>query len=106
MFAGVGINLAVQDAVALANIVGPHLRRGERVDDALLHEVQKRRERPTKWTQWMQDRIQRAVFEHVLSSSTAPPMPLVIRLLERSKLARRIPARLVGVGFRPEHVAT
>jgi 2-polyprenyl-6-methoxyphenol hydroxylase-like FAD-dependent oxidoreductase len=103
---GVGINLAVQDAVATANILGPHLHRGERVDEAVLDEVQRRREPPTKWTQWMQVQIHRRVFERAIASTTTPHLPLLLRLLRSSSRARRIPARVIGLGLRPEHIAT
>jgi len=101
---GVGINLAIQDAVAAANILAAPLRNGT-VTETNLAAVQKRRELPTRLTQrvqvFMQDRVIRSVL-----SSTQPTMSLALplRLLRRWPLLQRIPARLVGVGVRPEHV--
>lgn len=102
---GVGINLAIQDAVAAANILAAPLRaRSITVED--LRKVQKRREWPTRLTQSLQVAIQDRVIRSVLSSTTplAPPWP--VRLAQRWPALQRIPARLVGIGFRPEHVRT
>ena len=102
---GVGINLAIQDAVAAANILVPKLRAGA-VTPADLHAVQRRRELPTKLTQAMQLLVQNRVIRTVLGSTETPRPPLVARLLDRSPVLRRIPARVLGMGFRPEHVRT
>jgi 2-polyprenyl-6-methoxyphenol hydroxylase-like FAD-dependent oxidoreductase len=101
---GVGINLAVQDAVAAANILAAPLRNGT-VTEANLEAVQKRRELPTRLTQRVQVFMQDRVIRRVLSS-TQPAMSLAfpLRLLRRWPLLQRIPAYLVGVGVRPEHV--
>jgi 2-polyprenyl-6-methoxyphenol hydroxylase-like FAD-dependent oxidoreductase len=100
---GIGINLAIQDAVAAANILIPALRRGT-VTDADLAAVQKRREWPTRATQraqaFAQDQIIRRVLERKAPINGAP-WPL--RMLNRFPILRRIPARFLGMGLRPEH---
>jgi 2-polyprenyl-6-methoxyphenol hydroxylase-like FAD-dependent oxidoreductase len=101
---GVGINLAVQDAVAAANTLAAPLRDGA-LTEANLAAVQKRRELPTRLTQRVQVFMQERVIRSVLSSSQqAMSLPLALRLLRRWPLLQRIPAYLVGVGVRPEHV--
>jgi 2-polyprenyl-6-methoxyphenol hydroxylase-like FAD-dependent oxidoreductase len=102
---GVGINLAVQDAVAAANILAERLRSGAASLD-LLGKVQKRREWPTRMTQNLQIAIQNTVMARVLMLTHEPKPPLAVKLLNWVPYLRRIPARLVGVGFRPEHVHT
>ena len=103
---GVGINLAVQDAVAAANILVPHLRSGGAIGTEPLARVQRRRGLPTRLTQRLQLLIQDRVMTRVLASSGPLAVPLAIRLLQRWPILRRIPARLIGMGFRPEHVRT
>ncbi len=100
---GVGINLAIQDAVAAANILGPSLLRGSPSERELCA-VQKRRMFPTRATQRLQIIIQNNVIKRVLSSTKplAPGGPF--KLLKRCPYLRRIPARLIGIGFRAEHV--
>ncbi|CAM5768576.1 monooxygenase [Labrys miyagiensis] len=100
---GIGINLAIQDAVATANLLHAKLREG-RVTDADLGALQRRREWPTKVTQWGQVQVQNRVISTVLASSQALKPPLLLRLLGRFPLLRRIPARLIGMGVRPEHI--
>lgn len=100
---GVGINLAVQDAVATANLLGPLLKRGP-VKAEQLALVQKRREWPTRMTQRLQVLLQNRLITPVLNSTQAVSPPRLIRWLAQRPLFRRIPARLVGMGFRPEHV--
>ena len=101
---GVGINLAVQDAVAAANILAGPLRKGPvPVED--LAKVQKRREWPTRLMQAVQVFIQTRIVKPVLALQAQPRTPLVARLLDRFPYLRRFPARLVGMGFRPEHVS-
>jgi 2-polyprenyl-6-methoxyphenol hydroxylase-like FAD-dependent oxidoreductase len=102
---GVGINLAVQDAVAAANILAGPLRDGTTTPDHL-QAVQKRRNFPTRATQGLQVLIQNNVISRVLASEAPPSPPWPVRLLDRWPLLQRIPARLVGVGFRPEHIRT
>jgi 2-polyprenyl-6-methoxyphenol hydroxylase-like FAD-dependent oxidoreductase len=101
---GVGINLAVQDAVAAANLLTEPLAQGT-PSMADLQAVQHRRELPTRLTQGGQLFMQERVIRPVLSSPRAPAsLPWSLRLLGRSPLLQRIPARLVGIGVRPEHV--
>jgi 2-polyprenyl-6-methoxyphenol hydroxylase-like FAD-dependent oxidoreductase len=102
---GVGINLAVQDAVATANILGPRLAEG-RLADADLALVQRRREWPTKMTQGLQIMVQKRVISRVLGSTTPVAPPAFLRLMRSFPILRRLPARIVGMGFRPEHVRT
>ena len=100
---GVGINLAIQDAVAAANILAPRLLKGGVTEDDL-QRVQRRREFPTRATQRLQVFLQNRVIGRVLQSTGKLSPPLPIRLLGRWPWLRRIPARLIGLGFRPEHV--
>jgi 2-polyprenyl-6-methoxyphenol hydroxylase-like FAD-dependent oxidoreductase len=97
---GVGINLAIQDAVATANILSS---RG--FGEAALAAVQARREFPTRLTQRFQVLVQNNILSSVLKDQGAvlrPPLP--VRVLSRYAFLRRIPARLIGLGVRPEHV--
>jgi len=101
---GVGINLAIQDAVAAANILAePLLTRAAHA--AELASVQKRREFPTRATQRMQIAVQNNVIKRVLASRRIQA-PWILKLLDRWPLLQRIPARIIGMGFRPEHVKT
>jgi 2-polyprenyl-6-methoxyphenol hydroxylase-like FAD-dependent oxidoreductase len=102
---GVGVNLAVQDAVAAANILAEPLRSGA-VTDAVLQAVQDRRTFPTRATQRMQLFMQNNVISAVLSDTGELTPPLMLRLLARFPVLRRLPARLLGLGFRPEHIRT
>jgi len=101
---GVGINLAIQDAVAAANILIPELRHGAAVPIEALRRVQRRRELPTRVTQRAQLMIQNNVIKRVLGRRGRMRPPLVVRALGASPLLQRIPARLLGLGFRREHV--
>jgi 2-polyprenyl-6-methoxyphenol hydroxylase-like FAD-dependent oxidoreductase len=102
---GVGINLAIQDAVAAANRLAGPLRTGQ-VGIEVLAGVQRRRMFPTRATQRMQVFAQNNFLRRVLSSSELPTLPWPMRLINRVALLQRIPGRVVGVGFRPEHIAT
>ena len=102
---GVGINLAIQDAVAAANVLAVPLRAGRLTTDHL-HQVQHRRELPTRITQRVQIIVQNRVITRVLRSADQLSPPLAVRLLARFPILCRIPARLIGIGFRPEHVKT
>jgi len=102
---GVGINLAIQDAVATANLLTEPLRAG-RLTTRDLQLVQQRREWPTRMTQRVQLAIQNRVIRRVLSGSNRLSPPFAIRLIEWFPFLSRIPARMIGMGFRPEHVRT
>ncbi|HTA49994.1 MAG TPA: FAD-dependent oxidoreductase [Verrucomicrobiae bacterium] len=102
---GVGINLAIQDAVATANILGPRLLQ-ETPSENELHAVQRRRTFPTRATQRLQIVVQNNVIRRVLGDAKPLTLPWILKLLRRWPILRRIPARLIGVGFRPEHVRT
>jgi 2-polyprenyl-6-methoxyphenol hydroxylase-like FAD-dependent oxidoreductase len=100
---GVGINLAIQDAVATANILGPMLLRKAPSESELLL-VQQRRDFPTRATQRLQIVIQNNVIRRVLSNPKPLTLPWPLILLRRWPILRRIPALALGVGFRAEHV--
>jgi 2-polyprenyl-6-methoxyphenol hydroxylase-like FAD-dependent oxidoreductase len=100
---GVGINLAIQDAVAAANVLCKPLRQRQIAIDHL-HRIQSRRELPTRVTQWLQVALQRRIIARVLGETRPLQPPLAARLLGRFAFLRRIPARLIGIGVRPEHV--
>lgn len=102
---GVGINLAIQDAVATANIVSAALQQPGPIADGTLEAVQRRRMFPTVATQFLQIMIQRTAVTSVLHS-TAPPehAPLPLRILASIPGFQFFPAYLIGIGFRPEHV--
>jgi len=102
---GVGINLAIQDAVAAANILGPKLA-ANKLGDHDLEAVQKRRELPTRITQKAQVLIQNNVIGKVLASDHPLSVPWPFKLLQAWPFLRRIPARMIGMGFRPEHIHT
>jgi 2-polyprenyl-6-methoxyphenol hydroxylase-like FAD-dependent oxidoreductase len=102
---GVGINLAIQDAVAAANILSSRLFTG-RVGEGDLEAVQERRDFPTRATQSLQIAIQNRIIRRVLSSSKPFSVPWIMRLMQQWPRLRRIPARIVGIGFRPEHIHT
>jgi 2-polyprenyl-6-methoxyphenol hydroxylase-like FAD-dependent oxidoreductase len=100
---GVGINLAIQDAVAAANLVGPALRGGGPIGDDLLARVQARRLLPTRIIQALQVLIQRRVIVPALHAEGGPPpCPPLVRTLLRVGALRRIPAHVFGLGFRRE----
>ena len=102
---GVGINLAIQDAVATANILAHPLSENY-VSMSHLQKVQWRREFPTKVTQWGQVQVQERILSAVLVSQEQVRPPWLLRLFKKFPVLRRIPARLIGVGVRPEHVRT
>jgi 2-polyprenyl-6-methoxyphenol hydroxylase-like FAD-dependent oxidoreductase len=101
---GVGINLAVQDAVAAANILAEPLKSGAAGED-VLRRVQQRREFPTRVIQSGQLFVQSRVVAGVLGKRDGIKPPLAVKLLKWFPMLRRIPARILGVGVRPEHVA-
>jgi 2-polyprenyl-6-methoxyphenol hydroxylase-like FAD-dependent oxidoreductase len=102
---GVGINLAIQDAVAAANTLVPRMAAGD-VHDSDLEAVQRRREFPTRATQRLQIAVQNRVIRRVLGSSAPLKPPFLLRLVRQFPVLRRIPARVIGIGFRPEHIRT
>jgi len=102
---GVGINLAIQDAVATANILVAAFRSGT-PSLADLAKVQRRRELPTRMTQWVQLLIQNRVISRVLAAKKQPTLPFFLKLLRRFPILRRLPARMIGIGVRPEHIQT
>ena len=101
---GVGINLAIQDAVAAANLLAGPLR-NNRLTLADLEKVQHRREFPTRVTQGIQLWVQRRIIAPVLGEQKPVNPPAALRLFAAMPFLRRIPARLVGLGIRPEHVS-
>src|SRR5207247_6231876 len=101
---GVGINLAIQDAVAAANILAPQLARAG-LTVAHLKRVQSRRELPTRITQAVQVLIQNRLIRRILGANDQMiSMPWPLKLSKRWLVLRRLPARLIGMGFRPEHI--
>src|SRR5579883_1864339 len=103
---GVGINLAIQDAVAAANILAPRFRAGG-VGDADLAAIQRRREFPTRATQRLQVLAQNRIIGRVLANpAPIERAPRALRMAARWPSFKRLTARLIGLGFRPEHVTT
>ena len=100
---GVGINLAIQDAVAAANILARPLSRGEPVD-RLLSRVQARRMFPVRVIQGMQRAVHAGVLGPALSATAEMEAPFALRMLDRFPALRRIPARIIGLGVRREHI--
>lgn len=99
---GVGINLAVQDAVAAANILAAPLAAGAD-PDPLLAQVQARRWKPTVRMQGLQRAAHRRIIEPILRGRV-DHVPFAVRLLNRIPLLRRIPGRIIGLGFGRQHV--
>jgi 2-polyprenyl-6-methoxyphenol hydroxylase-like FAD-dependent oxidoreductase len=102
---GVGINLAIQDAVAAANTLVRPLLAG-RLRESDLARVQARRLFPTRLTQGAQVAVQNRVIAPLLKATGKIPVPLPLRLLQWFPYLRRVPARAIGLGVRPEHVKT
>jgi len=102
---GVGINLAIQDAVAAANILARPLSENY-VSLSHLQKLQWRREFPTRVTQWAQVQVQERILSTVLGTQRQVQAPWFLRLFKTFPVLRRIPARLIGIGVRPEHVKT
>ncbi|MEQ4722997.1 FAD-dependent oxidoreductase [Nonomuraea sp. B19D2] len=101
---GVGINLAVQDAVATANLLAPVLRRGGEVSENELAKVQARREWPAKVTQAFQVRVLRGLYPKDLIDDTADHAPLVFDAFRALPPLRHAMGRFIGLGARPEHI--
>ncbi len=102
---GVGINLAVQDAVAAANVLGPALRTGGPTTGDL-RAVQRRRELATRVTQAFQIRVVGNLYPRPGSASAERPDPLPIRVIRRLPALRHLTGRFIGMGLQPEHVRT
>jgi 2-polyprenyl-6-methoxyphenol hydroxylase-like FAD-dependent oxidoreductase len=101
---GVGVNLAVQDAVATANLLADKLRNGCPSEDEL-DAVRRRREFPVNMTQWMQVVVQNRIISGALTAGDQPlKVPLIVRLITAFPWLQGIPARFIGLGVRPEHV--
>ena len=101
---GVGVNLAVQDGVATANLLADRIRRGCPSEDEL-DTVRRRREFPVKVTQAMQVIVQNNIISGALRSGNEPlKVPLIVRLISAIPWLQGIPARFVALGVRPEHV--
>ena len=100
---GVGINLAIQDAVAAANILAAPLREN-RLHVEHLRQFQHRRELPTRITQLFQVFVQNRILAPILRGGPAPRPPLPMRVIARFPALQRRVARFIGEGVRPEHV--
>lgn len=98
---GVGINLAIQDAVAAANVLIPAFRRGT-PNSRDLKAVQRRRQFPTRATQALQLFLQNRIISPALASRNSGRFPAALKLLQLWPRLRRIPARIIGIGFQPE----
>jgi 2-polyprenyl-6-methoxyphenol hydroxylase-like FAD-dependent oxidoreductase len=111
---GVGIKLAIQDAVATARILTPHLkaaRDGGAIPGALfkslesqLARIQARRLFPTIATQALQRALGRGVIARVLDSDEALPVPFFVKAAQRVPILQALTARAIAIGFRPEHI--
>jgi 2-polyprenyl-6-methoxyphenol hydroxylase-like FAD-dependent oxidoreductase len=102
---GVGVNIAVQDAVAAANRLAAPLK-GGKVTDADLQAIQDRRTFPARMTQRIQLTMQDRIIGPALQGVQKPKPPLLFKLIKAVPFLQRIPARLLGLGVRPEHVQT
>jgi 2-polyprenyl-6-methoxyphenol hydroxylase-like FAD-dependent oxidoreductase len=103
---GVGINLAIQDAVAAANLLGPILRKGKTPSLRQLLRVQRRREFPTRVVQGFQLQVQNRILAPSFQRQVTPTPPVFLRVLNNWPSLRRFNARMIGVGVRPEHIRT
>jgi 2-polyprenyl-6-methoxyphenol hydroxylase-like FAD-dependent oxidoreductase len=102
---GIGINLAIQDAVATANILAESFGR-KTITTQDLRRIQRRRTFATWATQALQLAIQNNVIDPILDSGATPKVPRIVRLMQRWPALQRIPARIIGIGFRPEHITS
>jgi 2-polyprenyl-6-methoxyphenol hydroxylase-like FAD-dependent oxidoreductase len=102
---GVGVNMAVQDAVAAANRLAAPLKAGTAGDDDL-RAIEARRTFPMRFTQGLQLIIQKRIITPTLASTQRPKPPLLFKLVGAVPLLQRIPGRLLAVGVRPEHIHT
>ncbi len=101
---GVGINLAIQDAVATANILGEKLRGTGEIPEEMLTRVQERRTFPARATQRMQVFAHEHVIRPALNNDKPVKPAFMVRMFKKFPVLQRIPARIVGLGFRPEHI--
>jgi 2-polyprenyl-6-methoxyphenol hydroxylase-like FAD-dependent oxidoreductase len=101
---GVGINLAVQDAVATANILAASLARGQSPSTRDLRRVQRRRKFPARVTQTVQVRALRGLYPKNLSEDPSRRAPFALRLFRRFPPLRYVVGRFIGIGVRPEHI--
>ena len=101
---GVGINLAIQDGVATANILGPILKEGKVPSARDLKHVQRRREFPMKVTQAFQVRALSGLYPKSLEDDKSRKMPLIFRLFKSISPLRHLMGRIIGIGVRPEHI--
>jgi 2-polyprenyl-6-methoxyphenol hydroxylase-like FAD-dependent oxidoreductase len=102
---GVGINLAIQDAVATANILGPILRRGDLPANEDLARVQRRRQLPTRLIQAIQLRAVGGLYPRTVDDDRSRRLPFAFRLFRAIPPLSHLTGRAIGLGFRPEHVA-
>ncbi|HEY1748595.1 MAG TPA: FAD-dependent oxidoreductase [Xanthobacteraceae bacterium] len=102
---GVGVNLAVQDAVAAANRLASPLKTHS-LDNKDLQAVQDRRTLPVRFTQFLQLTMQNRIVSRALSGVQQPKPPLLFKVLDAIAVLRRIPGRLLALGIRPEHIHT
>jgi 2-polyprenyl-6-methoxyphenol hydroxylase-like FAD-dependent oxidoreductase len=100
---GVGINLAIQDAVATARILARPIRE-RTLSTRVLASVQARRRLPTVGTQLVQAAIQTSFLSDVVASHRPVAPPAALRILQRFPALQALPARLIGIGLRPEHL--
>jgi 2-polyprenyl-6-methoxyphenol hydroxylase-like FAD-dependent oxidoreductase len=103
---GIGINLAIQDAVAAANVLTTPLQNGRIPSEVDLQRIQERRMFPTKVTQAFQTFVQDRAIGPLMQGTPVTTPPLGARLFDEFPLLRRLPARLIGIGVRPEHIHT
>jgi 2-polyprenyl-6-methoxyphenol hydroxylase-like FAD-dependent oxidoreductase len=102
---GVGVNLAIQDAVAAANRLAGPLKAGTVSDDDL-RAIEARRTFPVRFTQRLQLIMQNRIISRALSGTQKPKPPLLFQIVDAVPLLQRIPGRLLAVGIRPEHIRT
>src|SRR6202042_3015702 len=102
---GVGVNMAIQDAVAAANRLAAPLKAGTASDDDL-RAIEARRTFPMRFTQGLQLIMQNRIISPTLASTQRPKPPLLFRLVGAVPLLQRIPGRLLAVGVRAEHIPT
>ena len=102
---GVGVNMAIQDAVASANRLAAPLKAGT-VSDEDLRAIEARRTFPMRFTQGLQLMIQKRIISPTLASTQRPKPPLLFKIVGAVPLLQRIPGRLLAVGVRPEHIHT